>query len=101
MSRSFASLIFAAKKFDPPWSGCTPIISLRCAARISSSVAPGFKVLGTSPNAPIAMIGDDARKFVPEGTFTPGFGGKLMSSGDTLYVMPRGAMKVGREYMIA
>ena len=24
---------------------------------------PGFKVLGTSPNAPIAMIGDDARKF--------------------------------------
>src|SRR6185437_16213218 len=25
--------------------------------------APGFKVLGTSPNAPIAMIGDDARKF--------------------------------------
>ena len=23
----------------------------------------GFKVLGTSPNAPIAMIGDDARKF--------------------------------------
>lgn len=39
-------------------------------------------------------------KFVPEGTFTPGFGGKLMSSGDTLYVMPRGAMKVGREYMI-
>src|ERR1700744_2418512 len=24
---------------------------------------PGFKVLGTSPNAPIAMIGDDKRKF--------------------------------------
>jgi GMP synthase (glutamine-hydrolysing) len=24
---------------------------------------PGFKVLGTSANAPIAMIGDDARKF--------------------------------------
>jgi GMP synthase (glutamine-hydrolysing) len=24
---------------------------------------PGFKVLGTSPNAPIAIIGDDARKF--------------------------------------
>src|ERR1700744_195765 len=24
---------------------------------------PGFKVMGTSPNAPIAMIGDDARKF--------------------------------------
>ena len=24
---------------------------------------PGFRVLGTSPNAPIAIIGDDARKF--------------------------------------
>ncbi len=28
-----------------------------------TELPPGFKVLGTSPNAPIAMIGDDARKF--------------------------------------
>ncbi len=28
-----------------------------------TALPPGFKVLGTSPNAPIAMIGDDARKF--------------------------------------
>jgi GMP synthase (glutamine-hydrolysing) len=28
-----------------------------------TQLPPGFKVLGTSPNAPIAMIGDDARKF--------------------------------------
>ncbi|MGE0564067.1 MAG: glutamine-hydrolyzing GMP synthase [Pseudolabrys sp.] len=28
-----------------------------------TKLPPGFKVLGTSPNAPIAMIGDDARKF--------------------------------------
>jgi GMP synthase (glutamine-hydrolysing) len=37
----------------------------------------GFRVLGTSPNAPIAMIGDDARKFYamqfhPEVVHTPG-----------------------------
>jgi GMP synthase (glutamine-hydrolysing) len=28
-----------------------------------TELPPGFKVLGTSPNAPIAMIGDDTRKF--------------------------------------
>src|SRR5690348_13489009 len=28
-----------------------------------TQLPPGFKVLGTSPNAPIAMIGDDQRKF--------------------------------------
>ncbi len=28
-----------------------------------TKLPPGFKVLGTSPNAPIAIIGDDARKF--------------------------------------
>ncbi len=28
-----------------------------------TQLPPGFKVLGTSPNAPIAMIGDDKRKF--------------------------------------
>ena len=28
-----------------------------------TELPPGFKVLGTSPNAPIAMIGDDKRKF--------------------------------------
>jgi GMP synthase (glutamine-hydrolysing) len=28
-----------------------------------TQLPPGFKVLGTSPNAPIAMIGDDARRF--------------------------------------
>ena len=28
-----------------------------------TELPPGFKVLGTSPNAPIAIIGDDARKF--------------------------------------
>jgi GMP synthase (glutamine-hydrolysing) len=28
-----------------------------------TELPPGFKVLGTSPNAPIAMIGDDERKF--------------------------------------
>jgi GMP synthase (glutamine-hydrolysing) len=28
-----------------------------------TELPPGFKVLGTSPNAPIAMIGDDDRKF--------------------------------------
>jgi len=28
-----------------------------------TELPPGFRVLGTSPNAPIAMIGDDKRKF--------------------------------------
>src|SRR5579885_2661827 len=28
-----------------------------------TALPPGFRVLGTSPNAPIAIIGDDARKF--------------------------------------
>src|SRR3569832_690009 len=28
-----------------------------------TELPPGFKILGTSPNAPIAMIGDDKRKF--------------------------------------
>ncbi len=28
-----------------------------------TQLPPGFRVLGTSPNAPVAMIGDDARKF--------------------------------------
>ena len=28
-----------------------------------TELPPGFRVLGTSPNAPIAMIGDDQRKF--------------------------------------
>ena len=28
-----------------------------------TQLPPGFKVLGTSPNAPIAIIGDDKRKF--------------------------------------
>jgi hypothetical protein len=40
-------------------------------------------------------------KFVPDGKhYYWGGGLHLMGSGDTLYVMPKGAMKVGREFMI-
>ena len=41
-------------------------------------------------------------RFIPDGT-THGWAypTHLMSSGDTLYVVPKGSVKVGREYMIA
>lgn len=39
-------------------------------------------------------------KFVPDGEHRYWGGLHTMSSGDTLYVMPKGAWKVGREFMI-
>src|SRR3546814_7015741 len=40
-SRSFASLTRAASQVEPPWSGCSFCMRLRCAALISVSDAPG------------------------------------------------------------
>jgi D-alanyl-D-alanine carboxypeptidase len=39
---SLASLICAARYVDPPWSGCSFFISVRCARPISSALAPIF-----------------------------------------------------------
>jgi GMP synthase (glutamine-hydrolysing) len=49
--------------FDGVWTkGETYPVWMSHGDRVTQ-LPPGFKVLGTSPNAPIAMIGDDARKF--------------------------------------
>ncbi len=42
-STSRAWLIRAASQSDPPWSGCAPRISRRCAARISARRRPGCR----------------------------------------------------------
>lgn len=51
--------------------------------------------------ADVGYLTPDGR-FIPDGTAHGwAYPMHLMSSGDTLYVVPKGSVKVGREYMTA